>query len=97
MDFAVLQHLRLDQWKLGILLVVAHRHATHPPGFPSFLNSGVVDVTTEHKGTVKDALLLQGGGELVLVRLADAAALRFHTQPFCLAGGEAAREWDFRS
>ncbi len=65
-DLAVLRQIRLDRWKLGLLLIGGDRDATLLPRLSALTESGVVDVAAEHEGTIKHALVLGGGLELVL-------------------------------
>jgi hypothetical protein len=71
-DLAILWHFGGDRRKLSFLLLVAHRGAALLPGFPAFLDGGVVDMAAEHEGTITYPLLFGRGLELVLVGFADA-------------------------
>jgi hypothetical protein len=65
-DLCVLRHLGFNRRKLGFLLIVADGDAALPPGFPALFDGGVIDVTTEHEGTIKGPLLFGSGLQLEL-------------------------------
>ena len=69
-DLAVIGYRRLDVGKFGFLLIVADRDTALLPGFPALVHSGIVDMTTQHEGTLKRPLLLGRGLEFVLEGLA---------------------------
>ena len=81
-DLGILGHGLFDAGQFGLLLVVVHRDAAHPPRFPPLADGGVVDVAAEHQGTLKLARLFGRG--LELVRVALARRLFFHIHLFCL-------------
>jgi hypothetical protein len=85
-DLAIFRHGFLDAGQFGLLLIVSDTDAALTPSFPTLLHGGVVDVTAEHKRSLKQPLLIWGRLESVLEGLAD--ALLFHTCLFCLIGAQ---------
>jgi hypothetical protein len=64
-DFAVLRQLGFDAGMFCFLLVVTDGDAAHPPCFPAFLDSSIVDMAAEHNDTIKHPLLFGSGLEFV--------------------------------
>ncbi len=70
-DLGIVGHGFFNAWQFGLLLVITHGDAAHPPGLAALANGRVVDVTAEHQRMVKQPLLLHSGLEFVLERLTD--------------------------
>src|SRR5262249_36120995 len=76
-DFPILWHCLLDARTFGFLLVAGDRDAAHAPGFAALPNGCVVDMATEHQGTLQQPLLFRSQPEPVLEGFGD--ALLSHT------------------
>jgi len=85
-DFAVFGQLGFDAGKFCFLLVVTDGDAAHPPCFPAFLDSSVVDMAAEHEEAIKHPLLFGSGLEFVLEGFAY--CLLFHVILLCLIGAK---------
>lgn len=82
-DFAVLGHGLFDTGEFRLLVVVAQRDTTLPPGFTSLLKGGVVDLATAHQRALKHPRLVGRGLELVLEGFA--CGCLFHIKIFRLS------------
>src|SRR4029453_3739042 len=87
-DFAIFGHRVLDAGQFSLLLVARDGDTALLPRLATLTNSGVVDMTTQHQGTVNQPLLLRGGFEFVLVSFAD--TWQCHARLFCLIDTKAA-------
>src|SRR5690348_15835371 len=77
-DFSMLRHSFLDTGKLGLLVIVVERDTPHAVGFASLPKGGIVDMTAEHKGSLKHLRLLGSGLELALAAPAYHHCLLVH-------------------
>jgi hypothetical protein len=97
-DVAVFRAHAFDARQLGGLHGEAHVDAALlPGGFPLF-QARVVEFAATPQDTLQRLFVCGCWHEFVLVRLADAVALLFHTQVFCLIGEKrqlSGRSWPF--
>jgi hypothetical protein len=70
-NLAVFRHLCFDRRKLGFLLVIADRNAALLPCLAALLDGGIVDMATQHDGTIKHPLLFGSRLQLVFERFAN--------------------------
>ncbi len=65
-DLRIFRHRFFDTRQFSFLLIVADGDAAHPPGLTPLTDGGIVDMATEHQGTLKQPLLSGVGLSLYL-------------------------------
>src|SRR5262249_27270717 len=87
-DLRICRHSLFDAGQFSFLLVVADGDAAHPPRLTPLTDGGIVDLATQHQGTLQQPLLSEGRFESIRVGFTD--TLLFHTILFCLIGAQPA-------